>query len=131
MEYTSHAWSVEEFFQQEKKKSPFKSHEDFHKLVLAVVGAVDGNKVESYSEWAFLKYSLPLMVRSMTQRNKGICPDEMYIYFRLTPCYPKEPQYAVCEQAARNARLLLTASSCPTTTVIVGFSKVCVEKKHA
>ncbi|XP_063840756.1 uncharacterized protein LOC135089244 [Scylla paramamosain] len=124
------AWSVEEFFQQEKKKSPFKSHEDFHKLVLEVVGGVNGSKVESYSEWAFLKFSLPLMVRSMTRRNKGLCPDEMYIYFRLTPCYPKEPQYAVCAQAARHARLLLTVSSCPTTTVIVGFSKEYSEEEN-
>ena len=71
----SQAWSVEEFFQQEKKKSPFKSHEDFHKLVLAVVGGVDGNSVESYSEWPFLKFSLPLMVQSMVgQRDANTRP---------------------------------------------------------
>ena len=58
-------WSVEEFFQQEKNNSPFKNHEEFHKVVAAVVANVDGNRVESYSEWPFLKFSLPLMVRSM------------------------------------------------------------------
>ncbi|XP_050693238.1 uncharacterized protein LOC126983987 [Eriocheir sinensis] len=116
-------WSLEEFFQQTKKKTPFKNHDDFHKLAKEVVAAVNGSQVESYGEWPFLKYSLPPMVRSMVQRNKGICPDDLYIYLRLTPCNPADPAQAVCAQAARHARLLLTVASCPNTAVIVGYSK--------
>lgn len=60
---------MEEFFQQTKKNSPFKSHDDFHKLAKGVVAAINGSQVESYSEWPFLKYSLPPMVRSMVRRG--------------------------------------------------------------
>ncbi|KAG0724473.1 hypothetical protein GWK47_005077 [Chionoecetes opilio] len=69
-----------------------------------------------------LNSSFPCLFLSQTQRNKGLCPDEMYIYLRFTPCYPIEPSQVVCYLAERHARLLLTAS-CPTTTVIVGYSK--------
>ncbi|KAG7176422.1 hypothetical protein Hamer_G009234 [Homarus americanus] len=116
-------WSLEEFFQQKKKSSPFKSHKDFHKLAKEVVTSVDGSKVESYSEWPFFKYSLVPMVKSMVERNKGLCPDELYVYLRVTPCYPSEAAHLTCAQAALHARTLLTHASCRSTDVIVGYTQ--------
>lgn len=52
-----------------QKKSPFKDHAAFHKLVKEAVAAINGSQVESYSEWPFLKYSLPSMVRSMVSQG--------------------------------------------------------------
>ncbi|XP_071546837.1 uncharacterized protein [Panulirus ornatus] len=121
--WRNQVWSLEEFFQQEKKKSPFKSHKDFHKLAKDLVAGVDGLRVESYSEWPFLKYSLVPMVKSMAKRNKGLCPDELYVFTRLSPCYPGEAAHLTCAQAALQARTLLTQASCRTTDVIVGYTQ--------
>ncbi|KAK8744277.1 hypothetical protein OTU49_000715 [Cherax quadricarinatus] len=122
--WRNQAWSLEEFFQQKNKKtSPFKSHKDFHNLAKELVANIDGQKVESYSEWPFLKYSLVPMVKSMVTRNKGLCPDELYIYLRVTPCYPGEGAHLTCAQAALHARTLLTLAACRTTDVIVGYTQ--------
>ncbi|XP_045615349.1 uncharacterized protein [Procambarus clarkii] len=122
--WRNQAWSLEEFFQQKSKKtSPFKSHKDFHKLAKDIVANLDGLKVESYSEWPFLKYSLVPMVKSMVERNKGLCPDDLYIYHRVTPCHPSEAAHLSCAQAALDARTLLTLAACRTTNVIVGYTQ--------
>lgn len=68
-------WSLEEFFQQEKKKSPFRSHKNFHSLAKNLVAGVDGDDVESYSQWPFLKYSLAFMVESMVSCIFGLIND--------------------------------------------------------
>ncbi|KAK7079261.1 hypothetical protein SK128_000946 [Halocaridina rubra] len=121
--WRNQAWSAEEFFQQTSKTAPFKSLKDFHKLAKALVENIDGQQVESYSEWPFLKHSLGPMVNSVVNRNKGLCPDEMFLYFHVTPCYPKEAQFQSCNQAALAARNLLTQANCRTTDVIVGYTQ--------
>ncbi|XP_068216528.1 uncharacterized protein [Palaemon carinicauda] len=121
--WRNQAWSLEEFFQQMKKKSPFKSHKDYHKLAKSLVETIDSQQVENYSEWPFFKYSLKSMAQSMVRRNKGLCPDELYIYFRMTPCHPKEAQHLSCTQAALAARTILTEINCRATDVIVGYTE--------
>lgn len=124
--WRNQAWSVEEFFQQmkkNKKTTPFKCQKDFHKLAKTLVEGIDGQQVENYNEWPFLKYSLIPMVKSMVKRNKGLCPDELYIYFRVTPCHPSEGKHIICSQAGLAARTLLTEVNCRTTDVIVGYTE--------
>lgn len=121
--WRNQAWSLEEFFQQQKKDSPFKSVKDFHKLAKSIVESINGQQVESYSDWPFLRYSLVPMVKSMMLRNKGLCPDELYVYTRVTPCYPSEAAHLTCSQAALEARNLLTQAGCRTTDVIVGYTE--------
>lgn len=121
--WRNQAWSAEEFFQQQPKNSPFKSHKDFHKLAKEVVEKVNGQQVESYSDWPFLRYSLLPMVKSMMLRNKGLCPDELYVYTRVTPCHPTEARQLTCVQAALEARNILTQAGCRATDVIVGYTQ--------
>ncbi|XP_076065349.1 uncharacterized protein LOC143039352 [Oratosquilla oratoria] len=117
-------WSLEEFFQQEKGSSKFKNHKEFHKLAKEMMGTINPAQVESYNEWPFLKSSLLPMVKSMVKRNKGICPDELYLYFRFTPCHPKEAQQVACDVARLQARNILTEADCRTTDIVVAYSEV-------